>query len=263
MRLATAKGEFMSDFGRSALPRNAQKNKSAKVSAARAGKKGQSITPKASGKAGTDAKKARTTRDPQRTSAAILDAAIKEFTEKGFGGARINRIAARAKINKRMLYHYFGGKDALYLAVIEGAYISIRSAETRLHLADRDPIEGMRELILFTWHYILDHPEFPSLLATENLHKAKYLQRSARIFGLHSPLVAEISKLLQRGEAAGQFRRGADPVKVYISIACLGFFYLSNRWTLSTIFKRDLAEDTELHDWGEHMVDVILSYLRP
>ena len=68
---------------------------------------------------------------------------------------------------------------------------------------------------------------------------------------------------IQRGEAAGQFRSGTDPVKVYISIASLGFFYLSNRWTLSTIFRRDLAEDTELHDWGEHMVDVILSYLRP
>jgi AcrR family transcriptional regulator len=263
MRRAADKGEFMSDFGRSALPRNAQKSKSAKVSAARAEKNTSPAAPRASGKAGTDAKKARATRDPRRTSAAILDAAIKEFTEKGFGGARINRIAARAKINKRMLYHYFGGKDALYLAVLEGAYISIRSAETGLHLADYDPIEGMREHILITWQYILDHPEFPSLLATENLHKAKYLQRSARIFGLHSPLVAEISKLLQRGEAAGQFRSGTDPVKVYISIASLGFFYLSNRWTLSTIFRRDLAEDTELHDWGEHMVDVILSYLRP
>lgn len=263
MRRAADKGEFMSDFGRSALPWNAQKSKSAKVSAARAEKNTSPAAPRASGKAGTDTKKARATRDPRRTSAAILDAAIKEFTEKGFGGARINRIAARAKINKRMLYHYFGGKDALYLAVLEGAYISIRSAEIGLHLADHDPIEGMRELILFTWQYILDHPEFPSLLATENLHKAKYLQRSARIFGLHSPLVAEISKLLQRGEAAGQFRSGTDPVKVYISIASLGFFYLSNRWTLSTIFRRDLAEDTELHDWGEHMVDVILSYLRP
>ena len=252
----------MSDFGRSALSRNARKNKSAKASADRAAKKSPPVAPEASGKAGAPAKGARATRDPQRTSAAILDAAVKEFTEKGFGGARINRIAARANINKRMLYHYFGGKDALYLAVLEGAYVAIRSAETRLHLADRDPVEGMRELIFFTWRYVLDHPEFPSLLTTENLHKAKYLQRSARIFDLHSPLVAEISKLLQRGEAAGQFRSGADPVKVYISIAALGFFYLSNRWTLSTIFRRDLVDDAELRDWGEHMVDVILSYLK-
>ena len=206
--------------------------------------------------------KAPTTRDPQRTSAAILAAAVKEFSEKGFGGARINTIAARANINKRMLYHYFGGKDALYLAVLEGAYVAIRSAETRLHLADRDPIEGMRELIQFTWSYFLDHPEFLSLLATENLHRARYLKRSARIFDLHSPLIAQISTLLRRGAESGQFRDDTDPVKTYISIAALGFFYLSNRWTLSTIFRRDLAEKAELEAWGAQIEDVVLSYLR-
>jgi AcrR family transcriptional regulator len=161
-----------------------------------------------------------------------------------------------------MLYHYFGGKDALYLAVLEGAYVAIRSAETRLHLADRDPIEGMRELIQFTWRYFLDHPEFLSLLATENLHRARYLKRSARIFDLHSPLIAQIATLLRRGAASGQFRHGADPVKTYISIAALGFFYLSNRWTLSTIFRRDLAAEGELDAWGAQIEDVVLSYLR-
>jgi AcrR family transcriptional regulator len=203
-----------------------------------------------------------TTRDPQRTSAAILAAAVKEFSEKGFGGARINTIAERANINKRMLYHYFGGKDALYLAVLEGAYVAIRSAETRLHLADRDPIEGMRELIQFTWRYFLDHPEFLSLLATENLHRARYLKRSARIFDLHSPFIAQIATLLRRGAESGQFRADTDPVKTYISIAALGFFYLSNRWTLSTIFRRDLAAKGELDAWGAQIEDVVLSYLR-
>jgi AcrR family transcriptional regulator len=202
-------------------------------------------------------------RDPARTSAAILAAAVREFTEKGYGGARINEIARRAGANKRMLYHYFGGKEALYLAVLEGAYVAIRSAETRLHLADRDPVEGMRELALFTWRYFIEHPEFLSLLNTENLHRARHLRRSARIFDLHSPLIAVISDLITRGAEAGQFRRDVDPVRIYISIAALGFFYLSNRWTLSTIFRRDLAAGDALEAWGEHVVDVILSYLRP
>lgn len=205
----------------------------------------------------------RATRDPERTSAAILAASVREFTEKGYGGARINEIARRVGVNKRMLYHYFGGKEALYLAVLEGAYVAIRSAETRLHLADRDPVDGMRELTQFTWNYFLDHPEFLSLLGTENLHKAKYLKRSARIFDLHSPLIAVISDLLRRGAATGQFRADADPVKVYISIAALGFFYLSNRWTLSTIFRRDLTEPKELEAWGHHIVETILASLRP
>jgi AcrR family transcriptional regulator len=202
------------------------------------------------------------TRDPERTSAAILAASVKEFTEKGFGGARIDAIARRAGVNKRMLYHYFGNKEALYVAVLEGTYTSIRTAEHALRLSDRDPVEAMRDLVLFTWHYYLAHPEFLSLLNTENLHKAKFLKRSARIFALNSPLIEQISILLRHGAETGVFRRDSDPVDVYISIAALGFFYLSNRWTLSTIFRRDLTSRAELDRWGEHMVDVTLSYLR-
>ncbi len=202
-------------------------------------------------------------RDPERTSAAILAAAVKEFMEKGYSGARINEIAKRAGANKRMLYHYFGDKEALYLAVLEGAYVAIRSAESKLHLADHDPVEGIRELALFTWRYFIDHPEFLSLLQTENLMKARHLKRSARIFDLHSPLVAVISDLLERGAAKGVFRADADPVKVYVSIASLGAFYLSNRYTLSTIFRRELTETHALAEWGDHIAHMILASLRP
>ena len=202
------------------------------------------------------------TRDPQRTSAAILSASVKEFTEKGYGGARIDAIASRAGVNKRMLYHYFGNKEALYVAVLEGSYTAIRSAEHGLRLSERDPVEAMTDLVLFTWRYYQAHPEFLSLLNTENLHRAKFLKRSARIFELNSPLIERISQVLQHGVDQGVFRSGTDPVKVYVSIAALGFFYLSNRWTLSTIFRRDFQARDEVESWGRHMVDVTLSYLR-
>ncbi|HEY0121877.1 MAG TPA: TetR/AcrR family transcriptional regulator [Rhizobium sp.] len=202
-------------------------------------------------------------RDAERTSKAILAAATKEFAERGYGGARVDAIAERAKINKRMLYHYFGGKDALYVAVLEGSYVAIRSAESRLDLSHRSPTEGMRELVIFTWKYFLDHPEFLGILSTENMQKARFLKRSARIFELHSPLVAEISGLLDRGVAAGDFRPGCDPVKIYMSIAALGSFFLTNRWTLSTIFQRNLSEKSEIDAWGEHIIEVIFAYLRP
>ncbi|KAA0691460.1 TetR/AcrR family transcriptional regulator [Neorhizobium sp. P12A] len=202
-------------------------------------------------------------RDAERTSTAILAAATKEFAERGYGGARVDAIAARANINKRMLYHYFGGKDALYVAVLEGSYIAIRSAEARLDLSHRAPRDGMRELVVFTWQYFLAHPEFLGILSTENLHKAKFLKRSARIFELHSPLVAEISGLLDRGAAGGDFRPGCDPVKIYMTIAALGSFFLTNRWTLSTIFRRNLSDKAEIEAWGEHIVEVIFAYLRP
>ena len=203
------------------------------------------------------------TRNPARTKAAILSAATSTFAEKGFGGARVDDIAARAHINKRMLYHYFGGKEALYAAVLESAYVGIRSAEANLRLADRGPEEAMRQLTAFTWDYFLEHPEFLSLLNTENLMQGKYVRASKRIIALHSPMIALIRNALQEGVKEGKFRPDVDPVELYISIAALGFFYLSNRWTLSAIFRRDLAKPAELSRRGNHVVDVIMAYLRP
>lgn len=202
-------------------------------------------------------------RDPERTQASILAAATAEFTAKGLNGARVDEIARRAGVNKRMIYHYFGGKEGLYLAALEAAYTNIRTAEHGLRLADKDPDEGMRELVLFTWRYFSDHPEFLSLLGTENLHRAAYLKKSKKIRELHSPLVGMIADLLERGAKKKVFKAGVDPVDLYISIAGLGWFYMSNRFTLSTIFGRDLTARDKLDARGRHIVDVVLAYLRP
>jgi AcrR family transcriptional regulator len=201
-------------------------------------------------------------RDPERTRSTILGAATGEFATKGLGGARVDEIARRAGVNKRMIYHYFGDKEGLYLAVLEATYAGIRSAELGLKLADMPPAEGMRELVAFTWRYFIDHPEFLSLLATENLHRARYLQQSKRIRDLHSPLIGMITDLLRRGEKARLFRTGVDPVQLYITIASLGFFYMSNRFTLSTIFGRELAAPDAIERRGQHIADVVLSYLK-
>jgi AcrR family transcriptional regulator len=212
-----------------------------------------------------DAKRARGSgpRDPERTSASILAAAVAEFTEKGYAGARIDAIAERSGANKRMIYHYFGDKDGLYMAVLESAYVGIRSAEAELHLADLEPVAAIERLVGFTWDYFIAHPEFLSILSAENLHRAKFLKKSKRILQLHSPLVSMISDVLKRGAERGEFRNDADPVYVYVSIASLGIFYLSNRWTLSTIFTRDLTAQPEIRAWGRHIAAVILGYLRP
>ena len=201
-------------------------------------------------------------RDPDRTRAAILRAATAEFTAKGLSGARVDAIAERAGVNKRMLYHYFGDKQGLYLAVLEETYAAIRTAELDLHLKDCDPEAGIRKLVAFTWQYFIDHPEFLSLLATENLNRAAYLKKSKKIRHLHAPLGEMIADLLKRGAAQGVFRRGVDPVELYISIAALGFFYMSNRHTLSTIFGKDLAAPARLSQRGGHIVDVVLAYLK-
>jgi AcrR family transcriptional regulator len=201
-------------------------------------------------------------RDPERTRATILAAAIEEFTARGLDGARVDDIAERSGVNKRMIYYYFGDKTGLYLSVLETTYADIRNAETKLHLTDLEPVEAMRELVRFTWRYFIEHPEFLSLLATENLHRAKHLRTSKNIRDLHSPLVGNITMVLERGERAKVFRPGVDAVQLYISIASLGFFYLSNRHTLATIFGRDLSVPEALAERGKHIEEVVLGYLR-
>jgi len=201
-------------------------------------------------------------RNPERTRAAILEAARREVASKGLAGARVDVVARRAGTNKRMIYHYFGDKDALYLAVLEDAYRNIRHAERRLDLAHKAPIEGLRELALFTWHYFLDHPEFLSILATENLNQARYLRQSTVIAEMHSNFISELKDVLQRGSQEGLFRPGLDAVDVYLTIASLGYFYLSNRFTLSTIFQRDLVAPAELERWGQHIVATVLATAR-
>ncbi|MDP9807232.1 AcrR family transcriptional regulator [Rhizobium tibeticum] len=198
-------------------------------------------------------------RDPERTRAAILEAATKEFAENGMGGARVDAIAERAGTNKRMLYHYFGDKEQLYLRVLEEAYVGIRTAERELHIGDQTPQEGIGELALFTWRYFLKHPEFLSLLGTENLHRARWLRQSVRLKELHSHLIGELSDVLERGKKAGVFIANADPLNVYLTIASLGYFYLSNQYTLSTIFGRDLVEPGNLDAWERHIVHVTLA----
>lgn len=193
----------------------------------------------------------------------ILEAAAAEFARAGLGGARVERIAAQAGANVRMLYYYFESKDGLFLAVLERTYAEIRTAEQMLELEQVDPQEAMRRLVHFSWGYYFSHPEFIALLNSENLHQGRHLKRSMRVSELHSPLLQTIRRVLERGARAGVFRRGVDAMQLYISIAALGYFYLSNRHTLSAIFKRDLGAPRHRQARLAHMTDVVLGYLRP
>ena len=200
-------------------------------------------------------------RDPERTRARILAAATAEFARYGLGGARVDRIAARANANKRMLYYYFRDKDNLFLAALEARYAHIRAAERALDLEHLEPREALRRLVEFTWGYFLDHPEFLTLLNSENLHKGRHVRRSRRVPQMHSTLVETLRGVLKRGERAGVFRTGVDPVQLYISIAGEGYFYLSNRYTLAQIFKRDLMSKRALAERARHNSDMILHAL--
>lgn len=200
-------------------------------------------------------------RNPARTRLAIIEAATEEFAAFGLGGARIDAIALRAGLNKRLLYYYFGNKEDLFQAVMERAYNGIRTAERALHLGELDPVEAIRKLVSFTWNYYIAHPEFLTLLNTENLHQATHIKKSANIREMNSPLIQMLDTVLERGRTAGLFRSGVDPVQLYISIAALSYFYLSNHHTLSAIFGRDLRQPKAEAERLSHMTELVLGYL--
>jgi AcrR family transcriptional regulator len=200
-------------------------------------------------------------RDADRSQNTILAAARDEFAEFGLGGARMDRIAERAGLNKRLIYYYFEDKEKLFEAVLEQAYLHIREAERALNLLDLKPADAVRRLVEFTWNYYLDHPEFLTLLNSANLHKARHLQGSERVREMNSPLIAMLGEILERGRKEGSFRGGIDPVQLYVSIAALSYFYLSNSFTLSSIFGRDLLAAKARSERLSHMCDVILGYV--
>jgi AcrR family transcriptional regulator len=201
------------------------------------------------------------TRDADRSREAILLAARDEFAAHGLGGARVDRIAERAGLNKKLIYYYFEDKDSLFRAVLEEAYLNIREAERQLHLADMPPEQAVRKLTEFTWHYYLQHPEFLTLLNSENLHQARHIESSERARALNTPLIEALAGILERGRASGTFRGGVDPLQLYISIAGIAYFYLSNQHTLSAIFGRDLMSPKALNERLSHICDVILGYV--
>lgn len=191
----------------------------------------------------------------------ILEAAKKEFAAYGLAGARIDRIAAEADANKRMLYYHVGNKEDLYLAVLEAAYEKIRAEERGLDLEHLDPSAAIARLIDFTWNYFIRNPEFLALLNTENVAKARNLKRSTKVKSMHSPFVEMIRTIVDRGVKTGEFRVAMDPVQLYISIAGLCFFYLSNSATLSFIFGRDLLKKDAKEERLEHVIMLVLAAL--
>lgn len=211
----------------------------------------------------TEAGPGRRARDPERTKRDILLAAREEFVEHGLEGARVDRIAERAGANKRMLYHYIGNKEALYARVLHDAYRDIRAGEHDLHLGSLPPRLAMERLVGFTFDHFRAKPWFIRLLSTENIQRGAFVRTIPDIRAINSPLVAQVAEVLAAGEAEDIFRKGVDPLQLYITLTGVSYFYLSNIHTLSIVFDAPLAAEEEMARRRAHAIDVVLGYLRP
>jgi AcrR family transcriptional regulator len=200
--------------------------------------------------------------DPEGTKRNIIEIATQEFAAKGYSGARVDDIAARTKASKRMIYYYFGGKEGLYIAVLEGAYRSIRNIEASLDLEHQQPEQALRALIAFTFDYQDGHPEFVRLVMNENILNGAYVSRSKAIQQLNLPAIDALGDLLARGQRSGVFRNEIDPVDLHMTISALCFFNVANRPTFSTIFKQDMGSPKARANRRTQILDTIVRYVK-
>jgi AcrR family transcriptional regulator len=213
--------------------------------------------------AGATARPARrvVSRDPERTRARIFSAAQKEFSARGMEGARVELIAREAGVNKAMVYHYFGSKEALYVAVLEHAYEKIRRRELELNLNDLDPTLAVKRLAEFTFEYLLENPQWIGLLNDANLHHAHHLKRSGRLEYINTSLTQTVDGVIRRGARSGQFRAGVDPALFYVMLSGMCYFYASNAHTLSLVLGRDLLSKSVRHRYLSLVVQAALGFL--
>lgn len=202
-------------------------------------------------------------RSPEEVQARILAAATHEFAEHGFAGARIERISKQARTVDRMLYYYFGNKERLYQAVFERAFAQMIAAERDFQVPADDPALGMAMLIEHTWEHYIAHPELVRLLMNENLMRGRQVRKSGVVREVSLPLIERVEELLVLGRRAGVFREGPSAAWVLMSIMSMGFFYVSNQYTISEWLRMELMEPERRASWLAHVKDTILSSLRP
>lgn len=202
-------------------------------------------------------------RDAVNTRRKLLVAARQEFARSGLAGARVDVIAAKAGVNKQLVYHYFGDKDAIYIAVLEWIYDEIREYERGLRLHGLQPDKVIRKLIESSFDYLTIHPDFVALLNDENRHGATHIKRFRKFTDASSPLLRVIANTLSLGVRNGSFRRGVNAEQLYISIAGLSYFYFSGMPTLSTVLNKDLGSGPALRKRRKHVVDLVMQSLRP
>jgi TetR/AcrR family transcriptional regulator len=200
-------------------------------------------------------------RNPEASRARILGAARIEFVTHGLSGGRVDRIAEQSGVNKNLIYHYFGSKDALYLAVLERIYADLRARQQDQDLRGLPPFEGMKRLVSNTFDHFVATPDLIRLMSIENIHYGEHLKNSRTTKMLYGGLLDTIRILLKRGQGEGVFRADVDAVDLYLSISGLAYFFLSNQHTLSWLLERDLAARRRVLKRRQHVVEMVLSYL--
>ncbi len=190
----------------------------------------------------------------------ILAAAEAEFSEVGLYGARVDSIAERAGVNKRMIYAHFGSKEQLYITVLTMVYNRMAQAEDVLLESELSVTEMVRRIIAMYFQFLTDNPTFVRMLMWENLNQAKYIQASGAALSKGRSLKM-LSDTLSLGIHKGTFRSDLDVENVVLSINMFCFSYFSNIHTMSHLLQRDLTETSAVTRYADYVTDMVMEYL--
>lgn len=175
----------------------------------------------------------------RRTRRVLFETARAEFSEKGFHGARMDRIAARAGVSKQRIYAHFGNKEALFTEILRTCLSEVMHEERALLALVEEDIPRLAEAVL--GHYLAfhrKHPHFWRLLAWENLDGGRH---AGALRHIKSDTFRHLCGLYARGQATGQYPRGTSFECFMLTLSALSFFYFSNQLTMSQTLKLDLS----------------------
>jgi AcrR family transcriptional regulator len=200
-------------------------------------------------------------RDAVRTRAELLEVATSVFADAGYSGARIDEIARRTRTTKRMIYYYFGGKEQLYLAVLESVYRGIREKEQTLHVEEMGATDSLRRLTELTYDHHMANEEFIRLVAIENIHRGRYIRQIDSLRDLSKPAVGVLDTILDRGRAEGRFRTDVDALDVHLLISSYCVFQVANQYTFGFLFGRDLQAEGHRSHLRSMIGDIVVAWI--
>jgi len=164
-------------------------------------------------------------RDASATREVLLNAATLVFAEQGFAGARVDEIAARAGVNKALIYAYYGDKTGIYRAVLTAHLQEFADpAFSKAVAAEAGPRRALEDIIRRYFRLLIKNRSFSRLLAWDLLSNGK----SGRDIILESagPLLELISELVERGRATGELRASTDPELFRAALFSMGLGYV-------------------------------------
>jgi TetR/AcrR family transcriptional regulator len=166
---------------------------------------------------------------PEESRAAILQAAAKEFAELGIAGARTDAIAREARVNKALLYYYFQDKETLYSAVLDHAFLGMKSRVFQVLDSDLPPREKIMAYAGAYFDFIASNQIYPKLMQREMMRAREgnsvHIDRLIKTY--FRPVYGRLGELLRKGIADGEFRK-VDPAHFVPSMIAMIVFYFSS-----------------------------------